>query len=410
MGRFRVYIKPFDLSGQYASDYTEISRDVLKLGQLTQALDNTEYDVGIFRNSDVSIDLRNDHGLYLEANSYRSIFKYKRADTLFKITWHPRRHPLKCGFFKAGECGPPGAETTVFEGLLSDLPTIGNINTQKISFSILGFESLLDRVDVPFSDISAGDKISTVIFKCLNQSPIKDLIVVDQDNIVPSIDQELDTIDDLENKTVLEAISSQNLLLGSNSVFYIKDGTAYVSDRSATDDTIYNFYGQAAINGIENIVDIKNYRDGGNRIFNYWTFKDTTLVSKDASSISYNGIRKKELDFDLFDPESTDKMQAVLDSLKTEFAFKKIEFDLVTPMKDETIALFMKDKVQVDYPSIYKPADENIMPRFGHVRWGKFRYPISKWALTISASKRFKIMARKIDPNKQLITLSMREV
>jgi hypothetical protein len=37
MGRFRVYLKTFETDGVYFSDYTDVSDDVLKIGNIKQS-------------------------------------------------------------------------------------------------------------------------------------------------------------------------------------------------------------------------------------------------------------------------------------------------------------------------------------------------------------------------------------
>ena len=79
-------------------------------------------------------------------------------------------------------------------------------------------------------------------------------------------------------------------------------------------------------------------------------------------------------------------------------------------MTPDTIVLFLKDKVNVDYPTIYKSADENPIPRWGQVIWGNFRYPLGQFSLKIESSAEFKIMSKKIDPVNELVTFGIREV
>ena len=407
MSRTRVYIKPFDESGSYASDFTEITRDVLKIGEIKQALDNTEYDVGVFRNSNFSIALRNDHGLYSEADNLKSIFKTKRVDTQVKVTWDRRNSDLRCGFFKPGE-EVLGEEITLFEGLLTDVAGVSNIIEQDISFTVLGFESLLDRTEFPYSDVSNGDNISDILYAALNQTMITDLLTVDSSNISVGIDTAIDDKEDLENTTVKEAFD--DLLILSNSVLYVKDRTIFIKPRTVNSTLEHTFYGPASINGIENIVDVKNYRDGVNRVRNYWTWKDASIKSTDADSVTKFGVQKKEIDSSLISVTSTTKISNILGSLKDEFSSAKTELEIIAPMKKKTLDLFLLDKVNVDYPTVYFPADENPLPRYGQNVYEGARYPFGQWSLKIDPVDRFKIMSVGLKPTEDLITFKLRKV
>lgn len=409
MGRLRVYLKTFDSTGAYDADFTEITDDVMSIGKVSQKLDNSEYDVGILRNSSMNLKIRNDQGTYSEAGARKSIFVFKRIDSIIKITWDGRLYPPKAGFFKAYS-GVLGGETEVFKGLLTEVSSVSNIQEQSIDFTIQGFESLFSRVSVPYGSISNGDNISDVIYACLNQSAITDLLTVSLSNITPDNDYVIDDKSDLENKTVEEALKS-GLLLSSNSVLYIENDIVYVTDRDAYSASVeYSFFGQASTSGIENIIDIKKYREGINRVFNFITWPETSLSSSDATSQETYGIRKKEVSTALISTGSTSKIQTVLDAVKTEFKDPKVEFEMTAPLNYGTVALKLRSRVDIDYPTIYRSADGNPIPRWGQVVWGSFQYPIGQWTLTIGTDKNFKVMGKSIDLLKETITFSLREI
>ena len=124
-------------------------------------------------------------------------------------------------------------------------------------------------------------------------------MTVSAGNISVGQDQVPDSIAELEETTVKEALDL--LLEASNSVVYVDvtDQTVYVKPRTAAASVSHTFYGQASDNGSESIVNIQNVRTGLNRTFNFWKWKDTTTTAKDTTSITNYGVRKKELDNDL---------------------------------------------------------------------------------------------------------------
>jgi hypothetical protein len=407
VSKFKVYIKTFNNFGVYKPDFEEITKDVISLGTISQQLDATEYDLGVFRNSGFSIKLRNTDSRYSNVGDLKSIFRTMRADAQVKVTWDIRDNDLICGFFICGE-EQVGEEFTIFEGLLSDVASQGTVDDQTIDFKIQGFESLFDKTTVPFEDINDGDLASDIIYACLNQTKITDLITVDALNILPNLDLVIDSVEELESNTLKEMLDK--ILLITNSVLYIKDRVVYVASRSATADLKYSFYGQASILGTENILDIKKYREGLNRTFNYVTWRDTAAFSRDLTSIQRYGVLKKELESPLIDNAQTAKISSIISSLQTEFAFPKIEMDLETPINYETLALFLLDRVKIDYPSVYESANNDPIPRYGQAIYGEAVYPYGQFTLTISDSFRFKILNKKIDTSKQIISFGLRRI
>ena len=410
MGIFKVYLKTFDYDGSYETEFTDVSRDVLKLSDIRESLDSTEYNLGIFKLNKLKLSLRNDHGRFTPPPNYKSFFKTKMKDTQVKITWNIRPEPLCVGInFPPGHFGPLGEEIELFRGLLTETSSKGDVENQSIDFDILGFESLLSQVAVPYDDITNGDDISDVMYSILNQTTITDLLTVSLSNITPGLDQAIDDKSDLENKTGREAFGSgESLLLLSQSVLTIQNQTIYISDRDPTASVQYSFYGPSSNLGGENIIQIKDYREGLNQLFNFWTWSDTTLVSQDDSSITSYGVYKKEVGSDLL--TNSTKRQNILDDLKTEFSSPKKSMILVAPLTSDTAGLKLLDRVNIDYPNIYRPADDGILPVWGSVKWGSFKWPIGQFSFAITQATEFKILDRKIKTTNETIEFTLREV
>jgi len=409
MGLFRVYLKTFDFSGAYESDFQEISSDVLKVSDVNENLDQTDYSLGVFRLNSIKISLRNDHGRYSQPPNAKSIFKFKTKDTQVKITWSRRAEPLCVGFFKAGECGPVGPEVELFRGLISETTSRSDIESQTVDFDVLGLESLLDRVKVPYADISGSELLSDLFFSILNQSPITDLLSLSSGNINPGLDQAIDTKTDLENKTAKESLGSgANLLFLSQSVLTTKDQVLEIKTRDPSATVKHSFFGPASNLGNENIVDVKNLRGGFNSVVNFWAWEETSLFAESSSSVDRYGIQKRSISSKII--TDTTKRQNILNDLRDDFADPKLELTLIAPLTYETAALSLLDKVDIDYPTVYVPADSNPLPVWGKDLWGSFVYPIGSFELTINQSTKFKIIARKIKSNNETIEFKLKEV
>jgi len=407
MGQVHVFLKQFDINGVYESNFTEVTDDITEngLGKLRQRLDNTQFDIGVFRNSNVKLTFKNDDGRYSDVGeTLNTIFKSKRADTQVKITWEPATKLIP-GFFIPGPTAILSEEITMFEGLLNDDSSAEDATGQQIPFNILGKESIFSRVDVPFLSVSNGDLFSALFFTLLNQTKITDLLTVSALNISVGTDVEIDVRDSLENKTVLEAFKSA--LLASNSVLFVKDNTVFISPRTIGASSDFTFFGEASINGIENISRIARVRTGANRIFNYWTWKDTNILRKDDTSIAKFGISKKELDVALI--TDTTKRQTILANLRDEFALPKRELKLSAPIDPKLVEdVFLLSKVSIDHPSITIVADDAELPFYDKALYDIARYPDEFTSLIIDVLTDFKVMDREIDLKTEVASYQLR--
>lgn len=406
MARFRVYVKPFSDDGTYVADFREVTSDVISLGNPKQGIDNTDFDVGVIKNSGFNITLRNDHGYYSDVSELRSIFRYTRKNSLIRITWDIRDYDLICGFFQCGR-EPLGGEQEIFNGIINEVTSAANIGQQQASFAILGFESLLDEIETPYASISNGNTFSAVIYACLNQAPFNERVTVSLSNINPFLDLAIDDKSSLENKTVGQVL--KDLLLGACSVLYIKNGIVYVDSREETPLNQFTFYGQAT-QAIENVINIPKYRDGMNRVFNLWTWEDTAFDARDTTSLDRYNVRPKSMKLELINDGSSSKIGQILDANRDEFSFPKIELELETPIWYDTLALNILDQVAIDYPTIFIPYDGGVLPRYGLTYYdGTARYPFEQWSLTIDSDTPFKIMGKRIEIKKQTIVFNLRE-
>lgn len=409
MSKLHVYITPYaDDQGTAYGTEVEVTKDVRDLGSLTQALDNNEYDVGVFRANQLKLSLLNHHGRYSDVGAVDTIFKYKRGDSLVRITWEPGDGPLIAGFFTAGHpTAIVSEEIDIFEGLLSDIGTQSKIDDADVDFAVLGYESLLAQMTVPYSSISNGNSLATALYTCLNQAPFNERVTVNSGNITTGAAATIDDKASLENKTVLEA--AKQILLASNSVLWIREGVVYTGPRTAGATLAHTFYGPGAQAGIQNLIDIEKYRTGLNRVRNYWTWKDTTRLAQDTSSIATYGTQKREISLDII--TNNTKRDTLLGSLKDEFKDPKREMELETWFSPTHLDLFLLDRVAVDYPSVALPVENqrtaqyDVPPGYDSDYYAEELLP-----LTIESTARFKVMARTINFKDETMKLSLREI
>jgi hypothetical protein len=406
--KWRIYLKPFDSDGNY-TDWVEVTDDIIldSLGSVNSDIDNTEYDIGVNRFSNFNITFRNDSGKYSDVGEDKSIFRYKRSDSLLKITWEIENGGPYVGIATSGS-GYLSEEIEIFQGLLNDESLKMDIKKQELTFTCLGREAIFQRTIVPFDTVDNGDLYSETLYKILNQSAITNLLTLDDANIDCGLDQTIDSIASLQNKTVQEGLNK--LLLASNSVLYIENGTIFISPREPGVSVAFTFYGQGSQAGPENIVDLKNIQGGLNKTFNFFTWKDTALVSQDPSSVSKYGARKKEVSFEFTTDET--KQQNILDSLKDEFKNPQQEFNITTPLSYQSLAVNLLDRVAIDYPRVYVSTGKQI-PICGVAICGDpetATLPKGLWAFTVSDDDGYKVLGKSIDMKNENITFRVRKI
>lgn len=409
MSSVHVYIQPFDHLGNYSGTWTEVTSDVdwNGISTIKTSLDNTDYDVGVLRNSNFKIRLRNDHGYYSDVDGDYTIFENRRTGSLVKVTWEPGDFPFLVGITPLGANSILTTEEEIYRGLLDDQATIENVDDYTIEFNILGLESIFDRVEVPYSTIGATDNFSDVLYDLFNQSEITDIMTVSATNISPSTDSAMDNKTSLENTTVKAAL--RKILLAANSVVYVDSSQVlYCKGRTAGTTSVHTFYGPGSSDGFENIIDIREFRLGRNRLINHATFTDSTTAATDSTSISINGVHTREVSCDLITTGAT--ISTLLANIVSEFGTAKKEMKLTAPLNTDTIGIGLLDRVTIDFPSIALPPQGFPVAIYGQGVYGTHYYAYETSQLVISSSDAFKVLEKSIDLKKDTVTFRLREI
>lgn len=488
--RLRVYINPL-IAPNLFGGYVDVSDDVdfSSIGSIDRNLDNTDYNIGIYRTSNISLTFRNDSGYYSDVGQPTSIFLYRRGGSKVKITWQQEQDGFKAGFFKAGNisCGP---EIELFEGLLNDDSLTLDLSTREETFSLLGLESVLNGVGVNFAALTiagqpltlitiaspgvltavahglvvgnpiqlattgtlpsglvegttyfvqevltadtftlasalsgaainttgsysgtvsyqvlSGQLLSDVLKTILNQTAITNVLAFDATQINVGVDNVLDSIADAQNKDVLTVL--QDLLLLSNSVFFIQNNTLVVAPRTPSVDVKKTFYGQSSIDGQESIQTLNNIKNGMNQLFNYFYWTPSNNVAKNATSITKYGQVSKS--FNQTYVADVAKQTTILNSLLNEFGFPKQSMDLYTPVSYENFGLALLNQITVDFPPMYLPGNSPF-PIDGTAICGQAVLPAAVWTFTERVENPYKLLGTSFDPSTWLMKLTLRRI
>ena len=125
-------------------------------------------------------------------------------------------------------------------------------------------------------------------------------------------------------------------------------------------------------------------------------------MQSDATSINTYGVSKNSIGSDLI--TNSTRIDTVLNNLMTEFRNAKQEIELTVPVTYENIALFILDRIAIDYPTVF----DEITVLYDVAVYDVSIYPKGKWTITIPITNNYKILSRKIDTRRQLITFKVK--
>src|SRR4051812_44744486 len=86
--QYQVFVTPLTSTGVYGSEL-EISGWVIStdFGEITRAIDSTNYDIGIYAYNDVTLVCDASDGYLLDQNDSRSLFKFSRDRAKVRIVF-----------------------------------------------------------------------------------------------------------------------------------------------------------------------------------------------------------------------------------------------------------------------------------------------------------------------------------
>ena len=405
MSQIKIYIAPFNNEGIY-QDFIDITEDVDRsIGSITRKFDNSEFDLGTLRSSDISLKLRNEHGHYSDVDGVTTIFKYKRSGSKIKITWQIENDIVECGI---AICGSSllSEEITMFEGLLNDETTKEGLSDRTVNFTALSYESVFDGVVVDIATFDNADTIEEVLYKILNVTAVTNLLTVSASNISIDSNVAIDDKEDFENGNLNDVLKS--LLTVGNSVLYIDNSIIYITPRTASATLKKTFYGQASDLGIEDVSSLGKISSGLNRTVNFASWDKYSTTQSDASSVSKYGAKTKEFNY-AFITNNTSK-DTILSAIVDEFKTPKKELTLTANINYETLALGMLDKINIDYPTPLFVASGDVFPLYGVAVYGVDSYPFAEYSTVLTPDIYFKIIGIKTNLNNDTIEFKIRSI
>ncbi len=385
------------------------------MGNVSQTIDNGNYDIGVYTYADLVITLINYNGLFNDDTQSSSMFYFTRDRAKVRVEYQDQA----------------GGTNIVFNGIINDEATLQDFAKDTIKIRVLSRDSILRKTKVAGGVISDGSSISTALQALLNRPAITNVMGYDASKISVGYDAVIDDATPFSEKDTRNVLES--LLAASGSVFYIdSENDMVVATRAVNTEALLLLEnGEGAIlledditpigletNNIslklygggdpfqrDNIVSIKNYNTGLQRTFNTITVNDETAT--DDIYVDRYGIGLKTYSFDFI--TSTLTHLAIAEYYLGQFKAPKNELEVIVKA-DVAKNVGILDPVTVSFKPRHKSFNRHRVPLAGVAIAGSDYAPYIIGGLKINDNKNWKIIGISQDTKSFLTTLRLREV
>lgn len=395
---YKVLITPRMSQYVYATEI-DVSDNIDQngVGIVKKSVDATDFNIGTYYFGDITLKGFNKQGYFNDPTDQRSIFyPYSRDLAKVKVVF-------------SNEDG----DTITYNGLINDAGTTIDVENEEITFTVLTRDSVVRDDTVSGGTISDGMMIKSAFAALLDVPRITSVLTYDVANNNPAYNFAIDVGSVFDNMAKKDALTE--LLAASNSVMLIDpDGNIIIKDRTDNGNPdVLLLYGKYDIYGRENILGIKNYNTGLQRMFTSIVVENSNTSSSteknDPGLISTFGARQKIFTFNwITDPG----IQAtVAESILNTFRAPKIEMmiDIPTALVRDNDLL---DLVSINYPLRIKPHNNLNLPIIGITKIGDATSPLpdTLGSTIIDPNIGFKIIEMAHDEKQFITTLKLRQI
>lgn len=395
--RYRVFFTPLiDVDAMTYGDEIDVSDriELAGIGSIKKAIDSSDYDIGLYFYSDLTLKGYNHNGYFNDTNDNRSIFIETRDRCKVRVVWT--------------EADDDGVETefVTYQGLINEEATRVDAVTDLITFKVLSRDSVIRNTKVSAGTITNGVTVETALEAILSNPAITSVLIFDAAEINPDLNFTIDDGSVFDNKSTREVLNQ--LLLASNSVMLIEaDGTMVIQARTENEGDVHYLFGKSDLYARENIIRITAYNTGLHRMFSAVKVNDTE--EEDTVFSDTFGYRQKKLTLDFI--TDTDTESEIASRLLSEFTAPKIEMNVQVSMEfAKNVELL--DLVSVDYPLRVKPIAGKFLPVVGATEIDDEDMPLPDIFGSIAISRNLGFKVIEIDDNPREFTsiLKLRQI
>lgn len=405
--RYKVFFTPLMNAddNEYGDEIDVSDRiDIGGIGSIKKGIDASDYNIGVFYFSDLTLNGYNKDGYFNDNDDSRSIFTSLRDRCKVRVVFsNTTVTRSSTGLVTDHE----EEQTITFRGIINEEATRIDPTNDKITFKVLSRDSVLRTTNVSSGVIANGALAATAMFNILNVPRITSVLNIDQADISPDYNFTIDDGSYFNEKSVKEALDL--LLAASNSILFINDaGDVFVRSRDEdTTNPIVLLFGKSDLYARENIIDIKSYNTGVHRTFTSVLINDTTVTDEDFAA-TY-GFRQKEVEFPFITTLTTEL--EIGNRLVDEFKVPKIEMQVRVPTRISK-ALLPLDRVSINFPLRVKPIEGTFLPIVGVAQVDDDDTPLPNvfGSLKIPMNYGFKVLEIEDSPKDFTSTIKLRQI
>ncbi len=384
----RAYLSARRVDGTY-NGWTDISKYITDsgIGSYSRSIDTDNFDIGFYEESNMSLTVDNSKALFEEnmgffANRLRDRSKVK----------------LVVGYYDPDSLVP---ETPVmFEGIIEDMSTNGDIGKEELKFKILSYSSIIRKLSVVSGVIVSSMTFEDALYYLLLRSEITELLTIDRANITCDVNELINNPDWFTGKQSDEAINK--LMLAGNAVIKIKDNIVKITPRTESTEVRFNFLAKTE-KSPTNVISIKNINSGLRRVFTRVTINENLPVDAEMWKLDKFGARLKTVDIGF--TTDTDVHAKVALGILNEFSVQKMELELTTDYLADEIDLL--DKVTIDNEGYTHEEDP---ARYGVGVYGESTYVDMVGGIKIYPNFAWKVLKISHNPKTYITTLKLRRI
>jgi len=356
------------------------------IGNIKRDIDNGDYDIGVFTYGNITIKALNIDGKFNDQNDFRSLFPYSRDKAKVTVNY----------------LDLDGNVLSSFKGITNEEGTRQDFRKDEVKFKVLSEDSVIRKSKISGGTVASGVPISQAIKNIISVPEITSVLTYDESKINVGTDYTIDVggwFDNKKTKTGLDA-----LLVASGSVMLIEGSTMVVRTREENSGNTFKFYGHGDLFGRENIINIKSYNTGVQRMFNSIVVNDVEVANNDL--IATYGARQKVISFPFITNLTTNTLIAA--AILAEFSAPKVELEIETTTEIAKTLNFL-DAVSIDYPYRRIPVGTDYLPLYGVAKYGEARYPIIQGNMKIRPQDAFKVIGFQERPKKYTTIVKLRQ-
>ena len=379
---YECHIQPY--SGNQYGEEIDVTDYILHNGfkAIEQTIDNSDYIIGAFSYSDLTLKVSNHTGIFSYPSTGNSIFNYTRDKAIVIIRFN-------------GD--------VVFKGLINEEASRANTNKATIKFEVLSEDSILRKTFISAGTIREGATFSDAIMAIFGIQNISNLLDLDDLSVV--VNEVIDEPGKLENRSCKDSLN--DLLNVCGSIMSVDNSRVTIGPRSVNKDSRQILYSDSdALRRRPTIFNIKDYNSGMHRLFNSVSINGHRVI--DEGSIAVYGLRERE-DFEYPFLTAIEKIDRVAKNILNEFRYPQEELKALL-LTEQIRKLKLSDNVALDYRPLSRPAKGKRLPLYGSAKYGEAIYPYVNSGPSFAPNTLWSVYGKKERPQDYLTELHLRLV